>query len=63
MGSQSLAFSLPPGIIPLAGGRDPFITKGVNVSFFRCDVTFPPLIFRVYFVTSLFLRLFFMFIL
>ena len=53
--------------IPLAGGRDPFITKGVNVSFFRYDVsddvTYLTVIFHVYFVTSLILQLFFMFIL
>ena len=51
------------GVLTLAGGRDPFITKGVNVSFFRYDVTFPPLIYRVYSVTSLFHHLFSVFIL
>ena len=50
-------------IIPLAGGRNPFITKGVNVSFFRCDVTHLTVIFRVYSVTSLILQLLFVFIL
>ncbi len=44
--------SLPGPYSPKQGGGDPFITKGVNVSFFRCDVTFLTLIFRVYFVTS-----------
>ncbi len=49
--------------IPLAGGRDPFITKGVNVSFFHCDVTYLTVIFHVCFVTSPILQLFFMFVL
>ena len=56
-------------VVPLAGGRDPFVTEGVNVSFFRCDVTYLTVIFRVCSVTSLIcsvtsliLQLFFMFI-